>query len=67
MIFTRTKTKPLFKNPFKDSLAETALDENPNLVEILRRYDSAIRALVLRGYYKLLEVLKTLDLINIES
>lgn len=57
----KAKIKPktgvvLFKNPFKDGIGESPLDEEKEEFEILRRYDTALRTLVLRGYYKLYEV-----------
>ena len=44
------------KNPFKDGKEEFAVDKELNEIEVLGRYDSILRALVLRGYFKLYEV-----------
>jgi len=52
----KTKPEPPQKNPFKDRIKENAIDEDKDLKEILRRYDSILRAFVLRGYFKLIEV-----------
>lgn len=44
------------KNPFKDGKEEFPVDKELNEIEVLGRYDSILRAFVLRGYYKLYEV-----------
>ena len=50
------KTEVL-KNPFKDNKDEFPVDDLQNEIEVLGRYDAIIRAFVLRGYFKLYEVL----------
>ena len=44
------------KNPFKDGKDEFPVDEALNELEVLGRYDSMLRAFVLRGYFKLYKV-----------
>ena len=55
------KVKPMntdsSKNPFKDGKDEFPVDEALNEIEVLGRYDSILRAFVLRGYFKLYKVL----------